>query len=106
MSLLKRPTTMETYKELVKSALFDAEELRHSIEYDMEFMEDADGFITPLESSLRALFKSLESGDYEFSKENLPFMGIVESQNNLLLPFKPILRMINETHTRGLEENS
>jgi len=106
MSLLKRPTTMEAYKELVKSALFDAEELRHTIEYDMEYMEDADGFIAPLESSLRSILTSLEAGDYEFSEENLPFMGIVETQNNMLLPFKPVLRMINETHTRGLEEDS
>ena len=97
---------MDAYKELVKSALFDAEELRSSIEYDMEFMEDADGFVTPLENSLRALYASLESGDYEFSKKNLPFMSIVETQNNMLLPFKPVLRMINDTHIKGLEETT
>jgi len=103
MSLLNRPATMDAYKELVKSALFDAEELKSSIEYDMEFMEDADGFIAPLENSLRALYASLESGEYEFGTENLPFMNIVETQNNLVLPFKPVLRMINDTHTKGLE---
>lgn len=97
---------MEAYKELVKSALFDAEELRSSIEYDMEFMEDADSFIGPLENSIRALFSSLESGDYEFGTENLPFMTIVETQNNMVLPFKPVLRMINETHTKGLQETA
>ena len=97
---------MDAYKELVKSALFDAEELRNSIEYDMEFMEDAGGFISPLEKSLRDLYASLQSGEYEFGTDNLPFMNIVETQSNMVLPFKPVLRMINDTHTKGLEETT
>ena len=41
---IQRPKTMEAYKELVKQAVFDVEELRMSIEYDMEYMEDALAF--------------------------------------------------------------
>ena len=41
MSLVKRPASMEEYLEMIKSTLFDVEELRMSVEYDEEFMEGA-----------------------------------------------------------------
>ena len=102
MSIVKRPATMEDYIELVESALFDVEELRMSVEFDMEFMEGALSFIEPLEKGLRDLLNSLKDGSYEFADENLPFMPIVEAQQNVMLPFKPVLRQINETHRKGL----
>ena len=102
MSFVKRPATMEDYIELVESALFDVEELRMSVEFDMEFMEGALSFIEPLEKGLRDLLNSLKDGSYEFADEDLPFMPIVEAQQNVMLPFKPVLRQINETHRKGL----
>ncbi|MGW8227550.1 MAG: hypothetical protein ACWGOW_01550 [Gammaproteobacteria bacterium] len=102
MSIVKRPATMEDYIELVESALFDVEELRMSVEFDMEFMEGALSFIEPLEKGLRDLLNSLKDGSYEFADEDLPFMPIVEAQQNVMLPFKPVLRQINETHRKGL----
>jgi hypothetical protein len=103
MSLVKRPATMEEYLELVKSALFDVEELRMSVEYDMEFMEGALSFVEPLEKDLRDLQSAITDGSYEFSDTDLPFMSIVESQQSVLLPLKPVLRRINETHRKGLQ---
>jgi len=102
MSIVKRPATIEEYIELVESALFDVEELRMSVEFDMEFMEGALSFIEPLEKGLRNLLNSLKDGSYEFVDEDLPFMPIVEAQQNVMLPFKPVLRQINETHRKGL----
>ena len=52
MSLVRRPASMEEYLELVKSALFDVEELRMSVEFDSEFMEGALGFVDPLAKSV------------------------------------------------------
>ena len=104
MSIMKRPATMEDYIELVKSALFDVEELRMSVEFDMEFMEAALGFVDPLEKGLRELLNSLENGSYEFVDEDLPFMPLVEAQQNVMLPFKPLIRQINETHRKGLRD--
>ena len=103
MSIVKRPATMEAYLELVKSALFDVEELRMSVEFDTEFMEGALSFVEPLENGLRGLQNALTDGSYEFADTDLPFMSIVESQSNVLLPFKPVLRQINETHRKGLQ---
>jgi len=102
MSIVKRPATMDDYIELVKSALFDVEELRMSVEFDMEFMEPALSFIEPLEKGLRDLLNSLKDGSHEFADTDLPFMPFVESQQNVMLPFKPLLRQINEIHRKGL----
>lgn len=103
MSLVKRPATMEDYIELVKSALFDVEELRMSVEFDMEFMEPVMAFIQPLEKGLRDLLESLQDGSHKFADEDLPFMSLVEVQQSVMLPFKPVLRKINETHRKGLQ---
>ena len=92
---IKRPQTIEEYIELV--------DLRASIEYDGEFMEGVAGFVAELEKELKILFTSLKDESYYFSKDDLPFMSLVNSVNNMLLPFKHILRQINDTHTRGLE---
>lgn len=103
MSLVRRPASMEEYLEMIKSALFDVEELRMSVEYDMEFMEGALSFVDPLDKGLRDLQNAIVDGSYEFADADLPFMSIVESQQNVLLPLKPALRRINETHRKGLE---
>lgn len=103
MSLVKRPASMEEYLELVKSVLFDVEELRMSMEFDSEFMEEGSSFIGPLEKGLRDLQTALTDGSYEFADTDLPFMPIVESQQNVMLPIKPVLRRINETHRKGLQ---
>jgi len=103
MSFVKRPASMEDYIELVKSALFDVEELRMSVEFDMEFMEPALGFVQPLEKGLQDLLNALQDGSHEFADEDLPFMPLVEAQQNVMLPFKPVFRLINETHRKGLQ---
>ena len=84
--------------------MFEVEELRSSVEYDMESMEDAIGFVTPLERMLRDLQTSLRNGSYEFGTTDLPFMAIVRARSQLMLPFKTLLRQINETHREGLQE--
>ncbi|MDX1823353.1 MAG: hypothetical protein R3354_01470 [Thiohalomonadales bacterium] len=106
MSFVKRPATMKDFVELVKSALFDVEELRMSVEFDMEFMEPALAFVDPLEKGLRDLLSSLQDGSHEFTDEDLPFMPFVEAQPNVMLPFKPVLRQINETHRKGLQDEA
>jgi hypothetical protein len=103
MSLVKRPASMEEYLEMIKSALFDVEELRMSVEYDEEFMEGALPFIDPLEKGLRDLQDAIADGSYEFVDTDLPFMPIVESPQTAMLPLKPVLRKINDTHRKGLQ---
>ena len=103
---VKRPATMEAYIELVDQAIFEASDLRAAIEFDGDYMGEASGFVTELEEQLLMLLGSLKNGSYKFSEEDLSFMPLVNNVHDILLPFKHLLRQINDTHTKGLEEDS
>ena len=102
MSLIKRPSRQGAYLELVKQALFEVEELRMAAEFDEEYMGDVLSFIPGLEKPLREMESALRDGSYEFGADDLPFMPIVERQPDVMLPFKTLLRQINDTHRQGL----
>ncbi|HEB86567.1 MAG TPA: general secretion pathway protein GspF [Gammaproteobacteria bacterium] len=101
--MMKRPTTLDDYIELVEQAIFEVEELRFSVEFDEEFMEGALNFVDILEQQLTDLLTSLKEERYEFGNEDLPFMEFVKHQSNFLLPFKGLLNLINNTHRKGLD---
>ena len=98
-----RPRTPEEYVDLVEQALFEIEELRASAEYDMEEMGEALGFVDELEAAVRALLESMRDGSYRFADEDLPFMRLIEPVHESLLPFKSLLKLINDTHRQGLD---
>ena len=100
---MPRARTVDEYVDLVKQALFEVEELRAAVEYDMEYMGGALGFLEELEAQVRALYGQMERGEYAFEDRDLPFMAIAEHQDDRLLPFKSLLRSINETHRHGLD---
>ena len=101
--MLGRPKTPEQYVDLVDQALFEIEDLRLAAEYDMESMGAATEFLGELENDIRALRDSMADGTYRFGKDDLPFVKVVEHQDERILPFKQLLLKINETHTNGLE---
>ena len=98
-----RPKTPEQYVDLVDQVIFELEELRMSAEYDMDSLGDALEFLGELEGGVRALRQSMADGSYRFADEDLPFMPLVAQANELLLPFKDLFRVINETHRQGLD---
>lgn len=100
---MKRASTMKEYQELINQALFELRDLRASVEFDEEFMGDVMQFVDPLETSIRELNQAINDGSYQFSQQNLPFMPIVYQTPGSLLPFKPLLIQINDTHIHGLE---
>jgi hypothetical protein len=101
--MLGRPKTPEKYVDLVDQALFEIEDLRLAAEYDMDSMGEATEFLEELERDVRRLRESMADGSYQFGKENLPFVKVVEHQDERILPFKMLLLKINETHTQGLD---
>lgn len=101
--MIKRPKTVDQYVELVKQAVFEVEELRMATEYDLEQMGGVMTFLDLLEEQVKALWDSMVQGTYEFRDEDLPFMRIVNTADERLLPFKFLLRVINETHRKGLD---
>ena len=98
-----RARSSDEYVQMVEQALDDVWDLHQSIEYDEEFMADAREFIGPLEKSLKDLYQSMKEGNYQFATGDLPFMEIVEKYHDAQLPFKFLLKRINETHVKGLQ---
>jgi hypothetical protein len=98
-----RARSSEEYVNMIEQALDDVWDLHQSIEFDDDFMADAREFIGPLENSLKDLYQSMKDGNYEFATGDLPFMEIVEKYHDAQLPFKFLLKRINETHVKGLE---
>lgn len=98
-----RARSSEEYVQMIEQALDDVWDLHQSIEYDEDFMADAREFIGPLETSLKQLYQSMKDGNYQFATGDLPFMEIVEKYHDAQLPFKFLLKRINETHMKGLE---
>jgi hypothetical protein len=84
-------------------AFDDVLDLHQSIEFDEDHMAFAREFIGPLEHILKELYQSMKDGRYEFATGDLPFMTIVENYHDARLPFKFLLKRINETHMKGLE---
>jgi hypothetical protein len=101
--MVNRAKTAEEYVDLVKQAIFEVEELRLATEYDMEGMTGAQSFLDELEGQVRQVYNDMAAGTYEFGNEDLPFMRVVEKCDDRLLPFKYLLRQINETHRKGLD---
>ena len=101
--MLGRPKTPEQYVDLVDQALFEIEDLRLAAEYDMDSMGAATEFLADLEHDVRKLRHAMADGSYRFGKENLPFVTVVENQDERILPFKQLLLKINETHIKGLD---
>jgi hypothetical protein len=50
-----------------------------------------------------AMRDGMRNGTYEFKDEDLPFMALVNNTSDRLLPFKVLLRTINQTHRNGLD---
>jgi len=96
--MLGRPKTPEQYVDLVEQALFEIEDLRLAAEYDMD-----SEFLADLEHDVRKLRQAMADGSYRFGKENLPFVNVVQNQDERILPFKQLLLKINETHIKGLD---
>jgi len=98
-----RARSTDEYVRLVEQAIDETFDLRQSIEYDEDYMAEARGFIDQLERSLKDLYQSMKDEKYEFATGELDFMPIVKKYHDGVLPFKFLLKRINETHMKGLE---
>ena len=100
---MERAKTVEQYVYYVDQLLDELIDLRQSAEYDMDSMGAAMNFLGVLEQQVRDLRNSMADGSYVFADENLPFMELVKNTDDRLLPFKHLFRMVNATHTQGLD---
>ena len=98
-----RARSSDEYVQLVEQAIDEVFDLRQSIEYDEEEMAEARGFIDELEKILKDIYQSMKDGSYEFATGDLPYVSLLSKYHEAVVPFRFLLKRINETHMKGLE---
>jgi hypothetical protein len=102
---VQRARSAEEYAEFVKQARFEVDDLRNCLMYDMDEIGETGRFpvfLDPLAQTIDDLYQSMCSGTYNFGREDLPFVKILDRHANDI-PFYLLLRQINETHRYGLD---
>ena len=67
---LRRARTADEYIEWVKQAVFEVEDLRACLEFEMEEMGRFPVYLDPLEQSITDLYESMKAGEYHFGRTN------------------------------------
>lgn len=99
---LRRAKTAEEYADWVKNALFEVEDLKNCLLYDMEDMQRFPAYIEPLEHGIKQVYDAMCEGSYRFGREDLMFMEVLRRFEDEI-PFHTLLKQINETHRKGLD---
>ena len=99
---LRRARSVKEYVEWLDQAVFEADDLRDCLEYEIEDMSTFPVFLDPLEEGIKAVYESMKAGTYSFGREDLPFMDLVARYSEEI-PFHTLLSQINETHRHGLD---
>jgi hypothetical protein len=45
----------------------------------------------------------MKDGSYQFATGDLPYVALMEKYHASMVPFRYLLKRINETHNKGLE---
>jgi hypothetical protein len=99
---LRRAKTVDEYVDWVRQAVFEVDDLRACLEFELEDLNRFPVFLDPLDEGIKGLYQSMLDGSYAFGREDLPFMDLA-AQFAVDIPFHALLKQINETHRRGLE---
>jgi len=99
---LRRAKTVDEYVDWVRQAVFEIDDLRNCLEFELEDLNRFPAFLDPLDQGIKAVYKSMQDGSYNFGREDLPFMDLAEKYADDI-PFLTLLKQINETHRKGLE---
>ncbi len=99
---LQRARSAEEYVEWIRQAVFEVQDLRSCMEYELEEMERFPAFLAHLEEGIKTIQQSMVDGEYHFGREDLPFMDMVNRHADDI-PFAVLLRQINETHRKGID---
>ncbi len=101
---MSRARTLEEYRELLRQAFLEVEELEQTSEFDE--MSEVDNLVGPIRQVLEDLQARLDAGTYEFGGPDLDFMPLVETYDVDVIPFRHLLQRLNWTHVEGLDESN
>jgi len=99
-----RARSLDEYKSLVEDVLYEIDEIKAAFEFDGVEMDDAQRISEQLLPGLTLLKSSLEDDSYQFGSDTMGFMQNVANVPQIVIPYKPLLSRIIDTHNRGLEE--
>ena len=98
-----RAHSTDEYVEMIKQAIDETFDLRQAIEFDEEFMSEARPLVDEIEAVLKTMYESMKEGRYEFATGDLAYMAEMKKYHESMVPFRYLLKRINETHNKGLE---
>ncbi|MGD2083029.1 MAG: general secretion pathway protein GspF [Chromatiales bacterium] len=99
---MRRARSADEYVDWVKQAVFEVQDLRECLEFEVEDLQRFPDFLDPLQAGIDGVYGSMKKGTYAFGREDLPFMDVAHA-NADEIPFYTLLRQINDTHRKGLE---
>jgi len=102
---LRRACSADEYIQWVKNAVFEVDDLRNCFDFDMDEGGRYPAFLDPLDQGIKDLFEQMKQGTYQFGREDLSFMDIVHRYGDES-PFATLLKQINETHRKGIENDA
>ena len=100
---IARAHTTEEYVDMINQAIDETFDLRQAIEFDEEFMSEGRALVDELEACLKALYESMKDGSYQFATGDLAYIALMKKYHEEMVPFRYLLKRINETHMKGLE---
>ena len=103
MSMVIQIETMDEFKRQIDEALIEVEEMRYSIEFDGDYMQQSAHLIGPIEEELNKLKQEVAEGTHQFGGAPLAFIQIIEPLPLAFIPFKYLLQVINRAHLMGVE---
>ena len=98
-----RAHSTEEYVDMIRQAIDETFDLRQAVEFDEEFMAEGRPLIDEIEKILKDLYQSMKDRTYEFATGDLPYMELMKHYHEQMVPFRYLLKRINETHNKGLE---
>ncbi len=98
-----RAHSTEEYVDMIRQAIDETFDLRQAIEFDEEFLADARPLVDVIEATLKEMYEAMKAGTYEFATGDLPYVAEMKKYHEAMVPFRYLLKRINETHNKGLE---
>jgi len=98
-----RAHSTDEYIDMIRQAIDETFDLRQAIEFDEEFLADARPLVDVIELALKEMYDSMKDGTYEFATGDLPYVAEMKKYHESMVPFRYLLKRINETHNKGLE---
>jgi hypothetical protein len=101
---MKRPKTIDEYVDLMHQAVYEVDEIRSIMEEDSDEFAPFRPYIDLLDKQLRQMYDDMLAGRYKFDPNGpeLPFMEVVRKLGPRL-PFGNLLKVIDQTHSKGLD---